>query len=164
MATTESDAGRPHETVSRLPLVIAAAVVTMVALLTVALLAARSPASYPEGSPEAVLQDFVAALIDEDESTVLALLTPESRQRCASELEYADWRYGAGQRAELLSIEVVGDRAEATVRFRQFDDGNVFGASWWDDDAVYVLERVDGTWLVARAGWPWPLQDCTRTN
>ena len=148
--------------VSRLPLLIAGVVVAMIALLTVALVATRKPASYAEGSPEEALQGFVTATLDHDEEVMLALVTDELRARCASSIEGGDvWRHGNEYRAELESLEVDGDTAEAVVELRELSR-DVFGGSSWDTDIDYELERVDGAWRIAGADWPWALQRCSQ--
>lgn len=147
--------------VSRLPLLIMGAVIAMIALLTVALLATRSPATYPDGSPEAALQDFVTATLDDDDVTMLALLTDDARRSCGDEIDRIDNWTRDDMRAELESIDVEASTAEASVRFRRVDSGDVFGGSSWDVEATFELIRVDGVWLVDRAGWPYALQRCS---
>lgn len=155
----------PPTRVSRLPLVIMSVVIAMLALLTVAIVAGRSPASYPEGSPEAALQAFVTAVLDNDEDAVLALLTDEHRSRCRTEIDDESVygrRWSEGDvRAELESIEVREERATAIVQFRNLDSDDPFGGSSWDRDHRFTLRDTEDGWLVDGAQWPYSLERCT---
>ncbi len=151
--------------VSRLPLLIMVAVLVMAALLTIALVASRDPKTYPVGTPEAALQEFVAAAIDNDEDAMLALLTDEMRLACTQRAPddiYGGWWSDTNVQAHLASIEIDGVNAKATVRFREGNNDDPFNGSSWDFERPFSLLRVDDTWLVERAGWPYPFDDCTR--
>ncbi len=158
MATTDAP-----PTVSKLPLFIMGAVVALAALVTVGLLAVRSNETYDPGTPEAALQDFLQAAFDEDSEAMLGLLTESTRAECdnfVDELRFDD--FGADDlRAELEDMSVSGTSATAEVRFHQTGSNDPFNGSGWSFDERFILERVDGDWLVAKAGWPWPFAECT---
>ncbi len=141
------------------------AIIAMAALLTIALAANRNVASYPEGSPEAALQQFVSASLDEDEDAMLLLLTDQMRSRCTALLADSgfdrSWS-GTSLRADLAEIEVDGDRAEAMVRFQEGNNDDPFDSSSWDFERRYVLVESDGSWFIERAGWPDAFDNCTR--
>jgi hypothetical protein len=160
MATIESPA-----TVSKLPLLIMAAVVGLAVLVTIALVVARGPETYAPGSPEAALQDFLEAGFDGDSVAILELVTDESRDGCQSALDRerfdGSW-YSDGLWAELEDMTVVGDVANAEVRFHQRGANDPFNNSRWSYDERFTIEWVDGAWLIDRAGWPWPFTECMK--
>ncbi len=150
--------------VSRLPLMIVAAVGVMAALVTLAVAAGRGPENYAEGTPEATLQQFISASFENDEDAMLKLLTDDARARCVEafddDLYERSWSTG-NMRADLDDFELEGDSARATVRFVEGSDGP-FGDSSWDYERNFTLVRVGEIWRVERAGWPYPFDDCTR--
>ena len=156
------DDGRGN--VTRLPLMIMAAVGVMAALVTFAIATNRGPLDYAEGSPEAVLQEFVSSSFDNDESAMLELLTDDARERCLAAFDDGlydrSWSTG-NMRADLDEFVLDGEAARATVRFVEGSD-DPFGGSSWDYERSFTLVRVDGAWRVDRAGWPYPFDDCTR--
>ena len=149
---------------SKLPLLIMAAVVGLAVLVTIALVATRGPETYAPGTPEAALQDFLEAGFDGDTAAIFELVTDESRDRCqsASDRERfdGDW-YSDGMRAELEDMTVTSDVATAEVRFHEGGANDPFSNSSWSYDERFTLVRVDGAWLIDRAGWPWPFAECT---
>ena len=152
-------------TVSKRPLQIMAAVVGLAVLVTIALVAARGPETYAPGTPEAALQGFLEAGIDGDSAALFALVTDESRDQCQSALDeerFDEPWHNDGLRAELEDMTVTGDVATAEVRFHQRGTNDLFGSSSWTYDERFTLERVDGAWLIDRAGWPWLFTECTR--
>ncbi len=137
----------------------------MVALLTLAIMAGRSPASYPEGSPEAALQAFITAVLDNDDEVVVELLTDENQLPCRTEIDDENL-YGRrwsenDVRAALDDIEIDGNEATAVVQFRNGGDDDPFGGSSWDYDRRFeLLDTADG-WRIDRAEWPYSLERCT---
>ena len=164
-SSADSTAGDPAGRVSRLPLLIMSVVIAMVTLLILAIMAGRSPASYPEGSPEAALQTFITAVLDNDEEAVLALLTDARQSRCRSEIEdetvYGNRWSENDVRAALDDIDVDGNKATAIVQFRDGGDDDPFGGSSWDYDRRFELLDTPDGWRIERADWPYSLERCT---
>jgi hypothetical protein len=93
------------------------------------------------------------------------LLTPESLALCdtVTVRDRVDRdQYSRNLSADLRSIEIEQSTATATVRFERSSGNDPFDNSSSDFDGRFVLERVDGSWLVDSATWPWPFDDCTR--
>ena len=160
MATVE-----PPATVSKLPLLIVGAVVGLAVLVTVALIARSGTETYEVGTPEAALQDFLQAGFDGDSDAMFGLLTAESRAACETARDrdrFDDGLYSDGLRAELEGMTLKGATATAEVRFHQTSGNDPFGNSNWSYNESFRLERVGEAWLIDRAGWPWPFEDCTR--
>ena len=160
MATEE-----PPATVSKLPLLIIGAVVGLAVLVTVALIATSDTETYEPGTPEAALQDFLQAGFDGDSDAMFGLLTADSRAACETTRDQERFDEGSdsdGLRAELEGMTVEGATATAEVRFEHSSGNDPFDNSSWSYNERFRLERVDGAWLIDRAGWPWPFEDCTR--
>ncbi|MEZ5375901.1 MAG: hypothetical protein R2733_05255 [Acidimicrobiales bacterium] len=159
------DRGRAGHRVSRLPLAIMAAVIAVAALVTLALSQNRSPTQYDDGTPAAALQHYIAAGLDGDEGAMLDLLAEDKRAACIADFRddvYGnDWR-ADDVRTELDDMVVEGDIARATVLFREGGNSGLFDDTSWDYDRRFTLVLVDGHWLIDRAGWPYPFEDCTR--
>lgn len=150
---------------SKLPLVLLGALVAVAVLVTVALVVAGGTETFEPGTPEAALQQFIEAGLDGDETTMLALLTPQHRARCEEELDqFGRWGYDDGYRVELESVAVDGDEAELRVEFRNTNRDDVFGGSGWSFEERYDLVRVGDEWLIDRAQWPHVFGSCTRVE
>lgn len=158
---TEDDAaGR----VSKLPLVIMGTIVLLAVIVTIVLVAFPSTDNFDSGTPEAALQQFIEAALDDDEEAALALLTTESRESCAHEFE--ERRFGFGfhgddLRAILEHVNVDGDVAEIQVEFRRSNADDPFDSSTSSFRADYRLVSEAGEWRIARADWPGGFTGCT---
>jgi hypothetical protein len=154
--------------VSKLPLVIIGAVVALAVLVVVALVAFRGPVEYAPGTPEAALQSFLQAGFDnQDQSVLFAMLTPDARARCERDAEtgrYSSIWDSDGLRAELETMRIDGDKAVATVGFRHGNSTDPFNDYSYSFTDTYTLLRVDGKWLIDRAGWPYQFTSCTTRN
>ena len=144
-------------TVSKLPLVIAGGVVAIVLVVTIGLVAVRDPTVYEPGTPEAAVQNYVQASIDDDTDVLLSMLTEDLRGKCEADLTrwgHGD-RYDNGEfRVELGDIEITQDAAIAELTFRYASSNGPFGGSGHSRDHQIFLVRIDDVWLVERATWP----------
>ena len=91
MEPNETDESAPAEAaapapVSRLPLVAMGALVVLAILVAIGL-GLRGNRSFPAGSPEDALQQFLEAGLDGDEDATVALMVPEARDDCTDRLE-----------------------------------------------------------------------------
>lgn len=164
---TTSGAVPPVAEVSRLPLFIMGAVVVLAALMLIAVVAFRGPKTYDAGTPEAALQNYLVAVLDDrNEDAMYALLTPSAQSRCRDIYDGLGLTsyYSTGYRAELddMTLDGDGDRAEARVVFRRSSQGDPFDNSSYSSEREFSLRRLDGDWLIDRAGWPYSYEDCTR--
>ncbi len=152
-----------HHRPSKLPLLVLGAIVAVAVLVTVALLAGRSPKTYPSGSPEALVQGFIQAAFDDDIPTLLSMLSADSRTLCEIDDDRFDDRiYSDGLRAELKELKVTGRTAKAEVSFHRDSSDGPFGTSTWRYDKNLDLILVEGDWLIDQAEWPSQINHCTR--
>ena len=114
----------------------------------------RDGAELPAGSPEAVVQDYVSLVHEEDHEAALALLEPGTRCTVVDlESSYAD----PGARVVLRDTEVDGDRATVLLAFVRGSDGPF--QSEWTSEETFRLTRTDaGAWAISDV--PWPMYEC----
>lgn len=138
-----------------LVLAVAVGVLLLVAVVAVVLSATRPGPQLAEGSPEAAVRDYVAAVAEDDREAAAALLDPQGS--CDED----DMRqYGSSSssgRIVLREAEVDGD--EAVVHVDVVHDGEgPFGAGEWRDELRFDLRRDGERWVIT--GEPWPMYGC----
>lgn len=113
----------------------------------------------PAGSPEAAVQRYLRAVADEDATSLRDSYTPEVRERCEREERRRRSRFTEERQpfeADLLETRAVdADAVEVRVRITEFAGEPPFGAGGYVHSEVFVVERVDGAWLIAEAFWPY---------
>jgi len=100
--------------------------------------------SYPEGSPERTVQDYLQAVRDRDATAVVAFLAPALAQRCSS--AYRD--------PIINRATTRGETAEVHVRITKSYGGGPFGSNESTMTTVFILTSTDGRWLFSEAPWP----------
>lgn len=123
-------------------------------MLTLVLLAIRSPASFEEGSPEALVQDYLQAVLADDEREAAGYFAAESA--CSAE-DFSRRQPAKNVRITLVNSETFGDEAEVTVRLR-YDETNLGAVTYSDWEESFSLVREAGAWRLD--GQPWPLFFC----
>ncbi len=126
-----------------------------VVVLTLVVLAVRSPAEFEPGSPEAVVQDYLQAVLAGDERTAATFFAEDSN--CTrDDFDHRDRT--SNVRITLIDSEVFADD-EATVEVRiRFDEGALDTLSSYDLDETFFLVREAGDWRITNS--PWPLFFC----
>ena len=130
-------------------LMLAAAVATLV----------EREAEFPEGSAEALVQDYELAIAAADWNAAYALLTDDLQQACP--LEEISPMFDRGSREErvtLLGSEMIGDTLIVTVRATESDFEGPFVANQWTHERRYSLVGGDGAWRFSE--YPAPFYGC----
>lgn len=133
---------------------IAVAALLLLAVVAAVLSSLRSEPDLPAGSPEAAVQDYLAAVYAGDSDAAAEHLDPEGG--ClASDLDQA-W-------VDQESRAVLRDSREqgggATVRIDLVRSGSgPFGSGEWTEEQTFRLRQVDGAWVIT--GTPWPTHVC----
>ena len=133
----------------------------VVASVAVAVLFGDDEQSFPEGTPEAVVQTYLRGVRDRDSAAALASFTEELRGRCEAERLRQSYRYGREFRATILETHERGDVVEVDVRIAEPGGGGPFGGDDYRHDHIVVLRRVDGAWRISEP--PWPVEFCPPT-
>jgi len=142
---------------NRLLLWMGAGLLALVVIAGVAV-ALRSPAVFEPGSPEAVVQQYVEAVLDEDSESAWALLTPSAQRRC--DLEDLQGRYIRGEQSRIVLIDSAIDDTDASVelQFSAAHGDSPFDIYEYSFEEKFKLRDVDGAWRIAAA--PWPFYRC----
>ncbi|WP_400997458.1 hypothetical protein [Agromyces sp. GXQ0307] len=150
MATPRS---RPDRTL----IVILAVLAVLVIVALVAVFTQGEPEPLDEGTPEGVVQQYSAAVIDGDEAAAMEYLVPELAEDCVR-LTLGD---PAGMRVSLIDTTERDDTADVEVLIVTTYGDGPFGSSEYEERGVFDLVLVDGEWRIETA--PWPLAICDPT-
>ena len=129
-------------------------------LLTAALVTlAEQEASFPEGSAEAVVQQYETAIAAGDWDGAYALLAEELRRACPlSENVPMYFEERRGQRITLEGSEMVGETLFVTVRVTTTEFEGPFGAGQHSFERRYTLANPSGVWRFS--DYPQPFYEC----
>lgn len=139
-----------NPTSARRPLIVAAVVLGVLVLVAVlVVLQGTRTVELEPGTPEAVVQAYVAAITDDD------------RERAAGYLkEVEEYCYDSDPREfrmVLNDVRVTGERAVVDVSVTS-GGGDVFGGGGSMRDQEFVLEMTDGVWLITEV--PYRFETC----
>ena len=131
--------------------VIGAAVV--VSILVAAL--AGGEEEFPEGTPEAAVQDYLRAIADRDATVALGFLSTGLNERCGeipreTVVQRGDNRF----RATLTATTVRDDTTEVEVEITEIYGSDPFGGGEYDFQQVFVLVQEAGEWRFDETPWP----------
>jgi len=131
-------------------LILAIIVVVIGALVFIASRGENS--RFETGSPEAIVQSYLRAMLERDNDRALSYF--EAETTCDS--SDLDRQYlSPDLTVDLIESKVTGDRAQVKMRIR-YADNDLFGG--WSEDHSIGLTRVGGMWKIT--GVPWPLYEC----
>ena len=139
------------------PNLVVAAVVGLVALLAVVagiVSATRHAPSFEPGTPEAVVQAYLAAVIDADAETAVAQLSADS-PCTVDDLDRAFRTQDV--RVVLRDSRIDGDTAQVRVDVIM-STGGPLDTSEYSERVTFRLTRAGGAWLIT--GSPWPMYLC----
>lgn len=120
----------------------------------------RGPAMFEPGTPEAVVQEYIEAILDDDVDAAWDLLGPDMQRRC--EPEDLEPRYSRSNRGGIVLIDVSQREDTATVELE-------FNVSYGDEPfdlyessyrQRFGLRKVDEAWRISDV--PWPFDWCSR--
>ncbi len=127
------------------------ALVVVIALIAV--FARSAPTQYDADTPEGVVQRYSQAVVDGDYDAAVGYLVPERADSCVNRrIEVVDVR------VTLLDTTVRGDLATVEVGIAASYGGGPFGSSTYEYEDQFLLQEVEGEWLVVEA--PWELAVC----
>lgn len=140
--------------------VVVVATVSVVALAAIVVLVfavGRDVTTYAEGTPERVVQRYLAAAFDGDFDRAASFIEPGSE--CdATDLDRAYIQGDA--RIGLVESVVEGQRARVRVDV-EYPSGGPLGGVYSEEHTLRLVESQD-SWLLT--GVPWPLFDCTMSD
>ena len=115
-----------------------------------------------EGTPEAIVQDFLKAVDAEELQVAHSFLAEDLRQDCPVERFFGDpFPRGDQLKDARITFEkttMVNETAFVTVRISRFQGSGPFGASESSHDQQYTLRQQDGEWQFSQ--FPRPFFRC----
>lgn len=133
---------------------IGGAILLAVAVGLVVTATAGREATYAEGTPERVVQDYLHAVSDRDAGAAMSFLSSELAARCNTTFRDPIVNRSASLRATLDRATVRSDTAEVHVRITETYGTGPFGANESTQTVVFSLAKSDGEWRIAESAWP----------
>jgi hypothetical protein len=128
--------------------------IAVLAVVVAVVATTRSPMTVRSGSPEAVVQEYVAAVLARHHDSAAAYFDPAGS--CdAADLDLQNYTE-RNARVELVDSTVRGDTARVVVRITTPADGPF--PNFLDEEVTFRLARADGSWVLT--GSPWPMYGC----
>jgi len=145
------------------------AVIAVVVTLTIG---SDDPEPLPQGSPEAVVQEFIIAINDGDLRAAYGMLNNDARGQCI-ENDFGtrlDIQGDSDMRVQLESVNLFDSEASVTVRVKSFSGDPPFGFSERNYSSTFRLGKVGDIWTIlnvpspfGRCGYGQPLPVFTPT-
>ena len=137
----------------------AGAVIGLLLIASVVVSLLRGETEFAPDSPEAVVQQYIRALAEEDFEAARSLWSPDLRESCPLETFVTDSRYDVERMDEsrytLGTVRTVGETASIEIEITRISSGGIFGPSEYSQTGHYSLRSYDGDWLVASHTTPW---------
>ncbi len=124
------------------------AVAAIVAISPGIVLNSSGTAEFPDGSPEAAVQAYVGAVLDEDFEAADHWLTDEARKRCDE--TYFDSR--DVQRVRIVDARVQQDAATVEIEVTYQNSGDPFASEYSSTDR-FRLSGSATDWLIDEVPW-----------
>ena len=139
--------------ITRSGIVLGIIVAVIVVIVAVALVfALQGPEQFDPGTPEATVQGYLQAVIDEDQTAAARFLVPDLAKRCGSDLDRIR-HYPRSFRAVVADTRPFGDQILITVEISEGSGAGLFSDSYTFDETL-VLEKAGDEWLIAQVPWP----------
>ncbi len=137
--------------------VIAIAVLAVV----VALLGSSDPLLLPEGSPEALVQDFILAVDDNQLDAAYGMLAPAVSAEC-SPIEFRaniTNQQPSDYRVQLEDVSFyAGQDVDVIVSISTFSGSPLFDLPESPHQVRFILSQTSDDWVIVEA--PWPFSGC----
>lgn len=136
------------------PLLITGAIVGLVVIAAIVVIALRpGTAELEPGSPEAVVQSYLLAVVDRDTDAARDLLAKQPDCEGPS-LRPAN----ESIRVSLEQVGIDGDRATVDVLVTLSYGSPPFDRYQYSESQRFVLRQIDGDWLITEV--PWQFRVC----
>ncbi len=130
----------------------AGAVIGLLLIASIVVSLLRGETEFDSGSPQAVVQQYIRALAEEDFDAARSLWSPDLREHCSLETFVTDSRYDVDRMDEarytLGAVRTVGETASVEIEITHTSGGGIFGPSEYSRTGHYSLRSYDEGWLV----------------
>lgn len=130
--------------------IILAAIAVIVALALV--LALQPPKQFDPGTPEATVQGYLQAVIDDDAARAATFMTRDLVKSCGPDLNQIQ-RGPDSFRAVIVDTRFFDNSVSVEVELTEGSSGGVFGDSYEFVETL-TLEKSGEDWLIAAVPWP----------
>ncbi|WP_348770108.1 hypothetical protein [Arthrobacter sp. E3] len=144
-----------QEKSAKTPLIILGVIIILVLVAALSIVLTRGePTLLAESTPAGVVQRYVAAAVDGDETTAAGYLTNDVLANCSPMEQFqAD-----NLTITLISTKERSDSADVAVSIASFSGNGPFGAQESSYEDVFSLVKIVGAWRIAST--PWDLAIC----
>lgn len=132
------------------------AVLVVVSVLVAVLGNAGETTTFPEDTPEGVVQRYLQAVQDSETQVAYDYMGAALQEACSVQ-EFRDqtrWSADNDNKVILEGTEVVGDQTIVTVRITQVRTEPPFAPSESSFQQEYNLEQQNGDWRFTEPPWP----------
>lgn len=137
----------------RTPLIVGGSLVLVLVIVAVVFGLDPKVETYDSSTPQGTVQQYLQALIDQDDVAAAAIVIDDSEDPCLE--DPVDWLV-ADARMALGEVTVGDGVATVEVATTQMDEAG-FNTSRYD--SVFRLVSVDGEWRIEAADWPFGCGD-----
>ena len=129
----------------------------VIVAVVAAIFAARDTApNWPADSPEAVVQDYVQAIIDQNYADAITHLDPALE--CTTD-HFVQAYYPQDTSIALVQAHITQNQATVTVELGSYSEP--FFDPFIGQERFELVTTADDTWQIT--GAPWPVYDCVGT-
>lgn len=129
---------------------IAVGLLVLLAVVAGVISTQQSPRTFEPGTPEATVQTYLQAVLDQDVQTALAQLG--SGVGCTVD----DFVHGGHSEPDRVVIteSSVGE-SSAQIHVDLVYGGGLFGDDGWSEQVTFPLERSGEVWVISTMVWPY---------
>jgi hypothetical protein len=141
----------PGRTIDRglLFLLLGALLLIVIGLVSIPLLAGRTPSLAPETTPEGVVQRFYAAAYRGDYQAAYGYVSADAQRRLAlADLQQQISSDLQKSQARVGTASINGASASVRVTFTHFEPGGLFGSQEWSFNREVLLQREGDAWKI----------------
>ena len=146
---------------SKLWLISGSAGLSILVIISILLGLTQQPTEFEHGSPEAAVQKYLIAAVENDYETAYSLFSKEFRDQCPMR----DFAGGTGAFSQLDNSRVtyeetkyVQETSVVITRVTYLDNGGPFGSMESSHEQRFTLMLENGEWKMS--GESWPLYSC----
>lgn len=131
-------------------LMLGALILIVIGLVSIPLVASRTPTLAPETTPEGVVQRFYAAAYQGDYQAAYGYVGAEAQRKLSvAELQQQLSSDLQRSQARVSAASVNGTSASVHVAFTHFGQGGLFGSDEWSSEREVLLQHEGGAWKIA---------------
>lgn len=129
---------------------IAVGLLVLLAVVAGVISTQQSPRTFEPGTPEATVQTYLQAVLDQDAQTAVAQLGPDAG--CTVD-DFVHGNHSEPDRVVVTDSSVRENSAQIHVDL--IYGGGLLGDDGWSDQITFPLERSGDAWVISTMVWPY---------